>query len=337
MGLACGHASMIPSGDLGKRQASPDATQKWPEGFAFRWQLNGTIRGLDQATMEAGIARALEKWGGLSNFTYTKDNSNPNVTISVIKRDGEEPNFSNPFTLGYSGVGPDGRSGQLTGYVRLNDTSTGSNRWNPTLFHDMFLHEFGHVMGLGHAFDANAIMAPAVRPLGGERPLTNTDINKFKAFYSGYSAPARNPYNNYPQPSSTKAAPTQQPSPTPARYPTSTLVQSPAPTKSNNNNGYPTNPTYGNPNYGNPNYGNPRPTTTQQASRPSPTAGDRKICDDAHIKCSQSLMQKRKMDRIQNLKRGNLMGRQDYSAYEYGDPCRADWLTCMKQQGYLKN
>ncbi|KAK6523115.1 hypothetical protein TWF694_006011 [Orbilia ellipsospora] len=324
MGLACGHASLAPEGGLARRQASPDATQKWPEGFAFRWRLDGTIRGLDQATMEAGIARALQKWGNLSNFTYNKDNNNPNVTITIIKRDGEEPNFSNAFTLGYSGVGPDARSGQLTGYVRLNDTSTANNRWNPTLFHDMFLHEFGHVMGLGHAFDDNAIMAPAVRPLGGERPLTNTDINKFRNFYSGYAPPARVPSNN-PQPTTTKPAPTQQPSPTPVRYPSQTQVQYPRPTTTAKyNNGYPTNPNYG------------RPTTTQQ-SNPQPTAGNRKVCDDAHTKCWQNIMQKRQMEGIKNLKRGNVMGRQnynDYSAYEYNDPCRADWLTCMKQQGF---
>ncbi|KAF3927147.1 hypothetical protein ABW20_dc0100861 [Dactylellina cionopaga] len=311
----CGHGYNSRTRGLFRRQATADATRKWPEGFAFRWQLNGVIRGLDQATMEAGITKALEKWGKLSNFTYAQDTSSPNVKISVITRDGEEPNFSNEFTLGYSGVGPSGSDDQLNGYVRLNDTTTAGTRWNPKLLHDMFLHEFGHVLGLGHAYDENAVMAAAVRPMGStERELTNIDITKFQTFYSGYSSPGQYPSTNQPtnQYPETKPTPSDQypanPTDNNNGYPT-------MPTSNGNNNGYPTTPSYEN--------------NEGQAQNPPSTTGNRQVCDDAHARClqGQTTLRRRKRRGIDKLKR---------QTNDYGDPCRAEWEKCMQQQQLVK-
>ncbi|EPS37579.1 hypothetical protein H072_8719 [Dactylellina haptotyla CBS 200.50] len=308
MEFTCGHGH-----GLGRRQATPDATRKWPQGFAFKWRLNGVIRGMDTAAMEAGISRALDKWAALGSFTFTKDASNPNVIITIVNRDGQQSAFNNKFTLGYSGVGPQ-TYGNLTGYVQLNDTSTGANRWNPANFHDLFLHEFGHVIGLGHAYDQEAIMAASVRPKGGqERPLTQTDISKYRQFYSGYpTGPSQNPTTT--QPNNQYTQPTQTPA---TKYPTGN--------NNNSNTGYPTNPNNGsyqrpnNGSYQRPNNGSYQ--TPNNGSSQTPGTKNREICDNAHNQCTLSQYRKRL---------ATIKPRQDYSY----DPCRPEWEACMKKQGF---
>ncbi|KAF3926003.1 hypothetical protein ABW20_dc0107737 [Dactylellina cionopaga] len=133
--------------------------------------------------MESAISTALDKWARISNFTFTMDASNPNVTVTVINADDPpEDAFQDGFTMGYSGIGPDY---QTTGYVKLNNTPNGGGpeKWTATGISNLCLHEWGHVLGLNHVEDSGAIMAPSIQNMHNDRELTDTDLNAFASLY----------------------------------------------------------------------------------------------------------------------------------------------------------
>ncbi|KAK6510084.1 Matrix metalloproteinase-16 [Arthrobotrys musiformis] len=174
-------------------------SQAWPNGFAFRYQVNGVLPGSDQATMEAAFERAWSKWARLCPYTFQKANGNANVTISVV---GANDQFflQNPQTQAYANIGP---SGGEQSYVRFKGPAFG--QWTPSAIHTLFLHEFGHVLGLSHANDPNSIMSPFISNMFSERDLTNDDVVRMQGVLSssGISSPnngqLQNNNNNVPQ------------------------------------------------------------------------------------------------------------------------------------------
>ncbi|KAF3921007.1 Stromelysin-1 [Dactylellina cionopaga] len=172
----------------------------WPDAFAFRWQLTGTIQGFDQATMESAISTALEKWARISNFTFTMDPSNPNVFMQVVGPGETDAMFEDGFTMGYAPIGP---NYQETAYVKLNNIAGGagdSSRWSTVAISNLCLHEWGHVLGLNHSDDSSAIMAPSIQNMHSDRELTETDVSAFGSIYTLYEhQPAQNSSNDQNQ------------------------------------------------------------------------------------------------------------------------------------------
>ncbi|KAK6338347.1 Mmp12p [Orbilia blumenaviensis] len=179
--------------DICKRQYY---SQAWPNGFAFKYQINGILPGSDQATMEASFERAWSKWAQICPYTFQKANGDANVTISVV---GANDQFflQNPQTQAYANIGP---SGGNQSYVRFKGPAFA--QWSPSAIHTLFLHEFGHVLGLSHANDPNSIMSPFISNMFSERQLTNDDVNRMQGVLrsSGLSSPNNGQnVNNTPQ------------------------------------------------------------------------------------------------------------------------------------------
>ncbi|KAF3159892.1 hypothetical protein EYR41_009115 [Orbilia oligospora] len=192
-----GNGSIRPSctgSNICKRQYG---SQAWPNGFAFRYQVQGVLPGSDQATMEASFERAWSKWARVCPYTFQKANGNANVTISVV--DANDQFFlQNPQTQAYANIGP---SGGEQSYVRFKGPAFA--QWTPSAIHTLFLHEFGHVLGLSHANDPNSIMSAFISNMFSERELTNDDVARMQGVLSasGLSSPNNGQQinNNVPQ------------------------------------------------------------------------------------------------------------------------------------------
>ncbi|KAK6524492.1 hypothetical protein TWF281_011399 [Arthrobotrys megalospora] len=188
-----------------RQQGLPDATRKWPVGFVFRWQLYGTIRGFDQATMENTITRGFNQWSSISSFKFEKAQSqgDANVHISVVgpgQTDEGLPYMGpNQWRYGYGILGPQGYDGQLFGTFKFNDSETGPPSWDLTTMYNTFVHEFGHVIGVGHVDPPQALMAWQMYDPTREMQLTDVDIDRFRRFYGDpayFSGGGQNTNNN---------------------------------------------------------------------------------------------------------------------------------------------
>ncbi|KAJ6259230.1 hypothetical protein Dda_6129 [Drechslerella dactyloides] len=159
-----------PNADLGN---SPMA---WPATQKFRWTLENTVSGLDRATMEGAITRALDKWAEATKdtfkFTFAKSDAGteppPNMVISVVGPEGSDSDFAEgrdgSKVAAAARLGPAGATNTLDAEtntfqapVKLNDSPT-RPKWNPFMFHNCFLHEVGHSLGLGHTLTEGAVM-----------------------------------------------------------------------------------------------------------------------------------------------------------------------------------
>ncbi|KAK6351817.1 Mmp12p [Orbilia javanica] len=146
--------------------------------------------------MEASFERAWSKWARVCPYTFQKaTGADANVTISVV---GANDQFflQNPQTQAYANIGPSGGS---QSYVRFKGPAFG--QWTPSAIHTLFLHEFGHVLGLSHANDPNSIMSPFISDMFSERELTNDDVVRMQGVLSssGLSSPNNGQQINIPQ------------------------------------------------------------------------------------------------------------------------------------------
>ncbi|KAF3931024.1 Stromelysin-1 [Dactylellina cionopaga] len=171
--------------------------QRWPGGYTFQYRVEGVLPGSDVQTMEAAFERAFSKWAQYVPYKFQKASGNDaNLTISVTP--GYDQFFqSNPSTQAYSNIGPAGRNGQS--YVRFKGPAF--RQWTPEAIHTLFLHEFGHVLGLQHSQNQNAIMYPFISNMFSERQLTPDDTSRIQSIVAGLGAPTggNNNYNNQPQ------------------------------------------------------------------------------------------------------------------------------------------
>ncbi|KAF3183920.1 hypothetical protein TWF788_005393 [Orbilia oligospora] len=289
---------MIKSGGiLIKRQDFfQDAPRKWPQGFAFRWRLTGTIQNVDYNSMVSAVERAFQKWTNATNlFTFQQaPNGGHNIEIMVAGPQVNDPEFppraGGGYTLANGLMGPQGYDSNPTGRIKFNNTYSGTPSWNIASIHNVFVHEFGHVLGLGHVPNApSALMSPIIPNMQQEIGLTNFDLNKFHTFYAGYGGTPmyQQPTNQYPQQPQQPQQIPQQPQQIPQQ-----------------------------------------PSQPQQPQQ-RPQQGDRSICDNAHTEC----WRRRQAQGLARVKRGN---KQVIVKRQYNDPCRPEWEQCMREQGFIQ-
>ncbi|EPS35104.1 hypothetical protein H072_11532 [Dactylellina haptotyla CBS 200.50] len=172
---------------LNKRQASNDGNTKWPQNQQFVWRVSGNFTAVNRTAVEQSITQACEKWEKVSTFKFTKG-QNANIDVRIYgPNDAPDPNFTSPSVLAVGQLGPLGGRA----YIHFNNTRMSNHQWTPQYVHNVFLHEFGHVLGLGHATDRNAVMAANAKP-GSQsniNSLTEVDIQKFKNYYAGLAPP----------------------------------------------------------------------------------------------------------------------------------------------------
>ncbi|KAK6544543.1 hypothetical protein TWF694_001233 [Orbilia ellipsospora] len=167
-----------------------NATSQWPQGFVFRWQLSGTIRGFSRSSMETTIARALQKWTPHTTYRFQKA-SGRDANIQIIVDGPKSRNTEHSGgALAYAFLGPQGSRKRPYNEIYYNDTRTGP-RWTTIMLHNTFVHEFGHVLGLDHVNVRGAMMYESLEEDGREIGLTQADINAWRNFSRATSRSGR--------------------------------------------------------------------------------------------------------------------------------------------------
>ncbi|EWC48010.1 hypothetical protein DRE_02589 [Drechslerella stenobrocha 248] len=173
-----------------------NSPNKWPSRQQFRWRLTGTVGGLRRSAMERAIARALRRWAAYTGFTFVRVENGANLEITVCTPDVDDPDFpylgDNSAIAAHASMGPYGSSmflderNTFQAAIKLNNTKTGP-KWNIRMFHNVILHESGHVLGLGHSLVLGAVMNRSIdEGTGGfttELPLGGEDIKNIRAYY----------------------------------------------------------------------------------------------------------------------------------------------------------
>ncbi|XP_071731097.1 metalloendoproteinase 3-MMP-like [Rutidosis leptorrhynchoides] len=128
------------------------------------------------------VVRAFNSWTSGSNYFTFSSASSANLKISFETQDhGDGDPFRSPTTLAHSFAPTDGR-------LHFN----GAEMWSPgpgavpegaVDLESVALHEIGHLLGLAHSNDPNAVMYPTLDEGSIKRSLTPDDIQGIKALY----------------------------------------------------------------------------------------------------------------------------------------------------------
>ncbi|KAF2294557.1 hypothetical protein GH714_012571 [Hevea brasiliensis] len=133
----------------------------------------------DDQDFRSAFAQAFQSWEGASQFKFKEASADEkaNIVIGFYSGDhGDGVPFDGPGrVLAHSFYPQDGRSH----YDADESWST-----NPDMSHmdleSVALHELGHVLGLAHSQDPNAVMHSGIAPGTIKRDLTQDDIKAYK-------------------------------------------------------------------------------------------------------------------------------------------------------------
>ncbi|KAH7532862.1 hypothetical protein FEM48_Zijuj04G0067600 [Ziziphus jujuba var. spinosa] len=161
-----------------------DGNPKWPsEKTHLTYTFASAVQPVPLNVLRSISAQAFSEWQQYSRFTFEEGPlSGSDLTLGFFVGDhGDGVPFDGPLNiLGHAFSPPDGR-------LHLD----GAESWtvDPPLGNqiDLFwvvLHEIGHLLGLAHSLDPNAIMYAHVTPGASRRALTQDDISGIQALYS---------------------------------------------------------------------------------------------------------------------------------------------------------
>ncbi|KAK6266507.1 hypothetical protein QUC31_017344 [Theobroma cacao] len=130
------------------------------------------------------IARAFEKWAAVSQFTFRKAPTftQADIVIGFHRRfHWDNYPFDGPGNvLAHAFAPQDGRFH----YDADENWSTNPTTVNQIDVESVAVHEIGHLLGLGHSRDPNAIMFALYMPGTIKRNLGQDDIDGMRALYS---------------------------------------------------------------------------------------------------------------------------------------------------------
>ncbi|OAY45573.1 metalloendoproteinase 1 [Manihot esculenta] len=158
----------------------PPGMQRWSK-FEITYTFSSSVP--DDQDLRSAFANAFQSWEGASEFKFKEASTEEeaNIVIGFYSGDhGDGLPFDGPgMVLAHSFYPEDGRSH----YDADESWST-----NPDMNHmdleSVALHEIGHLLGLAHSQDPNAVMHSGISPGTIKRDLTQDDIQGIQALYS---------------------------------------------------------------------------------------------------------------------------------------------------------
>lgn len=165
----------------------PIAMRKWSPS---KYQLTYTFKSgipeeeiMSVQLIKSAFSQAFQSWEGASQFRFQEASkgSSADIVIGFFKGEhGDSEGFDGPGkVLAHSYFPEDGRSH----YDAEERWSTNPGNTQMDL-QSVAVHELGHVLGLGHSRDPNAIMYFGIAPGVIKRVLTQDDIAGIQALYS---------------------------------------------------------------------------------------------------------------------------------------------------------
>ncbi|KAE8694152.1 Eukaryotic aspartyl protease family protein [Hibiscus syriacus] len=131
------------------------------------------------------ITRALQKWAVVSDFTFREVRffSRSDVVLGFHRRGhGDNYPFDGPGNVLAHAFAP--QYGKLHFDADENWSSNNLTRFNQIDLESVSIHELGHILGLGHSRDPDAIMYAYYMPGSIKRDLSQDDIDGIRALYS---------------------------------------------------------------------------------------------------------------------------------------------------------
>ncbi|KAJ6877760.1 hypothetical protein NC651_030494 [Populus alba x Populus x berolinensis] len=136
-------------------------------------------------TLRSACSDAFKKWSDVSQLTFQEasDGASANIVITFYSGDhGDGSPFDGPGkTLAHAFSPEDGR---------LHFDA--EEKWSANPAMDQFdlesvaVHEIGHLLGLDHSSDSNAVMYSGIPPGTKKRDLAQDDIDGINALYGNY-------------------------------------------------------------------------------------------------------------------------------------------------------
>ncbi|XP_021637366.2 metalloendoproteinase 2-MMP-like isoform X3 [Hevea brasiliensis] len=144
------------------------------------------VQVIDEKVLKSVCSKAFKKWADVSQFTFEEApaGSKSDIVIGFYSGDhGDRYPFDGPRnTLAHAFAPEDGRFH----YDADENWSTNPDADQVDL-ETVAIHEIGHLLGLGHSQDKNAIMYRAIPYGTTKRHLSQDDIDGIHALYSSES------------------------------------------------------------------------------------------------------------------------------------------------------
>ncbi|KAJ1258802.1 hypothetical protein BS78_10G102600 [Paspalum vaginatum] len=165
----------------------------WPRSKkSLKYAVTQTsLTPFDQATLSAVFARAFARWSAATtlNFTETAASAgDADITIGFYAGDhGDGEEFDGPLgTLAHAFSPTDGRFhlDAAEAWVATGDVSTASSDVAVDL-ESVAVHEIGHLLGLGHSAEPEAIMYPTITSRTRKVDLASDDVVGIQSLYGG--------------------------------------------------------------------------------------------------------------------------------------------------------
>lgn len=133
-------------------------------------------------TLRSVCSDAFKKWSDFSQFTFQEasDAASANIVIAFYSGDhGDGHPFDGPGTTLAHASSPEG--GRL--HFDADEKSSANPAMDQIDLESVAVHEIGHLLGLDHSSDSNAVMYSKIPPGTVKRDLAQDDIDGIHALY----------------------------------------------------------------------------------------------------------------------------------------------------------
>ncbi|KAF9661531.1 hypothetical protein SADUNF_Sadunf19G0078500 [Salix dunnii] len=157
---------------------------KWPPSkYALTYTFGQGVQVFDLNTLRSVCADAFQKWAEVTSFTFTEatDGASADIVIAFYSGDhGDGTSFDGPGNILAHAFYP--QNGRL--HYDADENWSTDPTMNQNDLESVSVHEIGHLLGLDHSNDPEAIMYPTIETGTKKRDLTQDDIDGIHALYS---------------------------------------------------------------------------------------------------------------------------------------------------------